>query len=157
MPFSVQVKLRQFLPFQIHTGTSAPESSVPATFSSPVALDLIAPGKTEKPGQPDDAHPQFPTASPVPVKSTAKAQAETSVPSGVPTNGSAPTAQSSTAAAPSTAATTPGKDLQGSSNCHLLRLFQTTAVWKNICRYIINISINILYQGTIIISICLSI
>ncbi|NXB83771.1 K319L protein, partial [Vidua chalybeata] len=92
---------------QIHTGTSAPESSVLATFSSPVALDLTAPGKTEKPGQPDDAHPQFPTASPVPVKSTAKAQAATSVPSGVPTNGSVPTAQSSTAAAPSTAATTP--------------------------------------------------
>ncbi|XP_041335075.1 dyslexia-associated protein KIAA0319-like protein homolog [Pyrgilauda ruficollis] len=92
---------------QIHTGTSAPESSVLATFSSPVALDLTAPGKTEKPGQPDDAHPQFPTASPVPVKSTAKAQAATSVPSGAPTNGSVPTAQSSTAAAPSTAATTP--------------------------------------------------
>ncbi|NXL70501.1 K319L protein, partial [Leptocoma aspasia] len=94
-------------PLQIHTGTSAPESSVLATFSSPVALDLTAPGKTEKPGQPDDAHPQFPTASPVPVKSTAKVQAATSVPSGVPTNGSVPTAQSSTAAAPSTAATTP--------------------------------------------------
>ncbi|NXT10322.1 K319L protein, partial [Prunella fulvescens] len=92
---------------QIHPGTSAPESSVLATFSSPVALDLTAPGKTEKPGQPDDAHPQFPTASPVPVKSTAKAQAATAVPSGVPTNGSVPTAQSSTAAAPSTAATTP--------------------------------------------------
>ncbi|NWR45139.1 K319L protein, partial [Regulus satrapa] len=95
---------------QIHTGTSAPESSVLATFSSSVALDLTAPGKTEKPGQADDAHPHpelFPTASPVPVKSTAKAQAATSVPSGVPTNGSVPTAQSSTAAAPSTAATTP--------------------------------------------------
>ncbi|XP_068028611.1 dyslexia-associated protein KIAA0319-like protein homolog [Anomalospiza imberbis] len=92
---------------QIHTGTSAPESSLLATFSSPVALDLTAPGKTEEPGQPDDAHPQFPTASPVPVKSTAKAQAATSVPSGVPTNSSVPTAQSSTAAAPSTAATTP--------------------------------------------------
>uniref|UniRef100_A0A8C3NIR4 Uncharacterized protein n=1 Tax=Geospiza parvula TaxID=87175 RepID=A0A8C3NIR4_GEOPR len=72
-------KVQQFLPFQIHTGTSAPESSVLATFSSPVALDLTAPGKTEQPGQPDDAHPQLPTASPVPVKSTAKAQAETSV------------------------------------------------------------------------------
>uniref|UniRef100_A0A8C3R0H9 KIAA0319 like n=1 Tax=Cyanoderma ruficeps TaxID=181631 RepID=A0A8C3R0H9_9PASS len=95
---------------QIHTGTSTPDSSVLATFSSPVALDLTAPGKTEKPGQPDDAHPHselFPTASPVPVKSTAKAQAATSVPSGIPTNGSVPTAQSSTAAAPSTAATTP--------------------------------------------------
>ncbi|NWZ71912.1 K319L protein, partial [Acrocephalus arundinaceus] len=97
-------------PLQIHTGTSTPESSVLATSSSPVALDLTAPGKTEKPGQPDDAHPHsevLPTASPVPVKSTAKAQAATSVPSGVPTNGSVPTAQSSTAAAPSTAATTP--------------------------------------------------
>ncbi|NXO62946.1 K319L protein, partial [Phainopepla nitens] len=95
---------------QIHTGTSAPAPSVLATFSSPVALDLTAPGKTEKPGQPADAHPPsevLPTASPVPVKSTAKAQAATSVPGGVPTNGSAPTAQSSTAAAPSTAATTP--------------------------------------------------
>ncbi|NWR02021.1 K319L protein, partial [Paradoxornis webbianus] len=95
---------------QIHAGTSTPESSVLATFSSPVALDLTAPGKTEKPGQPDGAHPHsevFPTASPVPVKSTAKAQAATSVPSVVPTNGSVPTAHSSTAAAPSTAATTP--------------------------------------------------
>ncbi|NXR74596.1 K319L protein, partial [Pycnonotus jocosus] len=95
---------------QIHAGTSTPESSVLATFSSPVALDLTAPGKTEKPGQPDDAHPHsevFPTASPVPVKSTAKVQAATSLPSGVPTNGSIPTAQSSTAAVPSTAATTP--------------------------------------------------
>ncbi|NXU60706.1 K319L protein, partial [Horornis vulcanius] len=95
---------------QIHAGTSTPESSVLATFSSPVALDLTAPGKTEKPGQPDDAHPhpeELPTASPVPVKSTAKVQAATSVPSGVPTNGSVPTALSSTAAAPSTAATTP--------------------------------------------------
>ncbi|NWU35959.1 K319L protein, partial [Hylia prasina] len=95
---------------QIHTGTSTPESSVLATSSSPVALDLAAPGKTEKPGQPDDARPHsevFPTASPVPVKSTAKAQAAASVPSGVPTNGSVPTAQSSPAAAPSTAATTP--------------------------------------------------
>ncbi|NXA72461.1 K319L protein, partial [Thryothorus ludovicianus] len=85
---------------QIHTGTSAPEPSVLATFSSPVALDLTAPGKTEKPGQPDGAHPPsevFPTASPVPVKSTAKAQAATSVPTGVPTNGSVPTGQSSTA------------------------------------------------------------
>ncbi|NXX34106.1 K319L protein, partial [Nicator chloris] len=95
---------------QMHAGTSTPESSVLATFSSPVALDMTAPGKTEKPGQPDDAHPPsevFPTASPVPVKSTAKAQAATSVPSGVPTNGSVPTTQSSTAAAPSTTATTP--------------------------------------------------
>ncbi|XP_063275240.1 dyslexia-associated protein KIAA0319-like protein homolog [Prinia subflava] len=88
---------------QIHAGTSTPESSVLATFSSPVALDLTAPGKTEKPGQAADAHPHsevFPTASPMPVKSTAKAQAATSVPSGVPTNGSVPTALS-------TAATTP--------------------------------------------------
>ncbi|XP_062364830.1 dyslexia-associated protein KIAA0319-like protein homolog isoform X1 [Cinclus cinclus] len=95
---------------QIHTGTSAPAPSVLATFSSPVALDLTAPGKTEKPGQPDDARPHsevFPTDSPMPVKSTAKAQAAISVPSGVPTNGSVPTAQSSAAAAPSTAATTP--------------------------------------------------
>ncbi|NXH96814.1 K319L protein, partial [Pachycephala philippinensis] len=96
---------------QIHTGTSAPDPSVLATFSSPVAQGLTAPGKTEKPGQPDDAHPHsskaLPTASPVPVKSTAKAQVATSVPSGVPTNGSVPTAQTNTAAAPSTAATTP--------------------------------------------------
>ncbi|NXR19438.1 K319L protein, partial [Cinclus mexicanus] len=95
---------------QIRTGTSAPAPPVLATFSSPVALDLTAPGKTEKPGQPDDARPHsevFPTDSPMPVKSTAKAQAAISVPSGVPTNGSVPTAQSSAAAAPSTAATTP--------------------------------------------------
>ncbi|NWW31882.1 K319L protein, partial [Panurus biarmicus] len=95
---------------QIHAGTSTPGSSMLATFSSPVAPDLTAPGNTEKPGQPDDAHPHsevFPTASPMPVKSTAKAQAVTSVPSGVPTNGSVPTAHSSTAAAPSTAATMP--------------------------------------------------
>ncbi|XP_068850569.1 dyslexia-associated protein KIAA0319-like protein homolog [Aphelocoma coerulescens] len=96
---------------QIHTGTSAPEASVLATFSSPVAQGLTAPGKTEKPGLPDDAHPHsskaLPTASPVPVKSTVKEQVATSVPSGVPTNGSVPTAQTSTAAAPSTAATTP--------------------------------------------------
>ncbi|NWV83855.1 K319L protein, partial [Dasyornis broadbenti] len=96
---------------QIHTGPSAPEPSVLATFSSPVAQGLTAPGKTEKPGQPDDARAHssevLPTASPVPVRSTAKAQAATPVPSGVPTNGSIPTAQSSTAAAPSTAATTP--------------------------------------------------
>ncbi|NXM78058.1 K319L protein, partial [Serilophus lunatus] len=98
---------------QIHTGTSAPEPSVLATFSSPVAQGLTAPGKTERPGQPSDALalPQpsevLPTVSPVPVKSTAKSQAATAVPSGVPTNGSAPTAQPSTAVSPSTAATTP--------------------------------------------------
>ncbi|KAM4757645.1 dyslexia-associated protein KIAA0319-like protein homolog isoform 1-T1 [Cyanocitta cristata] len=96
---------------QVHTGTSAPEASVLATFSSPVAQGLTAPGKTEKPGLPDDAHPHsskaLPTASPVLVKSTVKEQVATSVPSGVPTNGSVPTAQTSTAAAPSTAATTP--------------------------------------------------
>ncbi|NXH34961.1 K319L protein, partial [Myiagra hebetior] len=96
---------------QIHTGTSAPEASVLATFSSPVAQSLTASGKTEKPGQPDDAHPPsskaLPTASPMPVKSTARAQVATSVPSGVPTNGSVPTAQTNTAAAPSAAATTP--------------------------------------------------
>ncbi|NXT60012.1 K319L protein, partial [Chaetops frenatus] len=104
------VKLRQLFPLQIHTGTSAPEPSVLATFSSPMVQDLTAPGKTEKPGQPDDAHPHseaLPTASPMSVKSTAKAQVVISVPSGVPTNGSVPTTQSSTAAAPSTAATTP--------------------------------------------------
>ncbi|XP_033375442.1 dyslexia-associated protein KIAA0319-like protein homolog isoform X2 [Parus major] len=96
---------------QIHTETSAPEPSVLATFSSPVALDLTAPGKTEKPGQPDDVPPHsevFPTASPTPVKSIAKVPVATSVPSRVPTNGSVPTAQSSTATAPSTAATMPG-------------------------------------------------
>lgn len=99
-----------------------------------MAQGLTAPGKTEKPGQPDDAHPHsskaLPTASPVPVKSTAKTQVATSVPSGVPTNGSVPTAQTSTAAAPSTAATTPGEDTQGSSKCHLFRLFQATQCGK---------------------------
>ncbi|NWT80507.1 K319L protein, partial [Lanius ludovicianus] len=96
---------------QIRTGTSAPEASVLATFSSPVAQGLTSPGKTEKPGLPDDAHPHsskaLPTASPMPEKNTAKAQVATSVPSGVPTNGGVPTAQTNTAAAPSTAATTP--------------------------------------------------
>ncbi|NXU09646.1 K319L protein, partial [Pardalotus punctatus] len=96
---------------QIHAGTPAPEPSVLATFSSPVAQGLTAPGKTEKPGQPDDAHAHssevLPTASPVPVKSTAKAQAATPVPSGVPANGSVPATQSNAPAAPSTAATTP--------------------------------------------------
>ncbi|XP_027755820.1 dyslexia-associated protein KIAA0319-like protein homolog isoform X2 [Empidonax traillii] len=99
---------------QMPPGTSAPEPSALATFSSPVAQGLTSPGKTEKPGQPSDAalaQPQpseaQPTLSPVPVKSTARTQAATSVPSGVPTNGSVPTAQSSTAASPSAAATTP--------------------------------------------------
>ncbi|NXM28980.1 K319L protein, partial [Oxyruncus cristatus] len=99
---------------QIHPGTSTPEPSVLATFSSPVAQGLTSPGKTEKPGHAsDDAlaqpHPSeaLPTVNPMPVKSTAKTQAATSVPSGVPTNGSVPTAQSSTAVSPSTAATTP--------------------------------------------------
>ncbi|NWQ60758.1 K319L protein, partial [Neopipo cinnamomea] len=98
---------------QIHPGTSAPEPSVLATFSSPVAQGLTSPGKTEKPGQPGDAalgqpHPSqaLPTLSPV-LKSTAGAQAAAPVPSGVPTNGSVPTAQPGPAAAPSTAATTP--------------------------------------------------
>ncbi|NXG69215.1 K319L protein, partial [Baryphthengus martii] len=93
---------------QIHTGTSAPEPSVLTTFSSPVAT-----GRTEKPGQPDDAlvHPHssdaLPTVSLVPVKSTARTQTATSVPSGVPTNGSLSTTQTNTAASPSTTATTP--------------------------------------------------
>ncbi|NWX46548.1 K319L protein, partial [Steatornis caripensis] len=96
---------------QIHTGTSAPEPSALATFSSPVAQGLTAIGKTEKPGQPGGAlvHPHssdvFPTVSPVTGKSTTKMQAATSVPSGVPTNGSVSTVQTITAALPST--TTP--------------------------------------------------
>ncbi|NXV86859.1 K319L protein, partial [Calonectris borealis] len=98
---------------QIHTGTSASEPSVLATFSSPVAQGLTATGKTEKPGQPDDAsvHPDssdvLPTVSPMPGKSTTKMQTATSVPSGVPTNGSVSTIQTNTAASPSTTATTP--------------------------------------------------
>ncbi|NWV58624.1 K319L protein, partial [Malurus elegans] len=107
-PRDADIQVRQLFPLQIHAGTSAPEPSVLATSSSPVAQGLTAPGKTEKPG---DAHAHsfevLPSASPVPVKSTAKAQAATPVPSGIPTNGSVPTAQTSTAAAPSTAATTP--------------------------------------------------
>ncbi|NXT82977.1 K319L protein, partial [Zapornia atra] len=97
---------------QSHTGTSAPEPSVLATFSSPVAQGLTATGKTEKPGQPDDAlaHPHssdvLPTVSPVPGKSTTKMQTATSVPSGAPTNSSVSTIQT-TAASPSTTATTP--------------------------------------------------
>ncbi|NXL39319.1 K319L protein, partial [Glaucidium brasilianum] len=98
---------------QIHPGTSAPEPSVLATFSSPVAQGLTATGKTEKPGQPDDAlvHPHssdmLPTVDPVPVKSPMRMQTATSVPSGVPPNGSIPTIQSSPAVSPSTTATTP--------------------------------------------------
>ncbi|KFW95299.1 Dyslexia-associated protein KIAA0319-like [Phalacrocorax carbo] len=109
----VQVKLRQLFPLQIHTGTSAPEPSVLATFSSPVAQGLTAPGKTETLGQPDDAlvHPHsseaLRTVSPTPGKSTTKMQTPTSVPSGVPTNSSVSTVQTNTAASPSTTATTP--------------------------------------------------
>ncbi|NXG14804.1 K319L protein, partial [Grallaria varia] len=93
--------------------TSAPDPSVLTTFSSPVAQGLTSLGKTEKPGQPNDAlaHPHsseaLPTVSPVPVKSTAQTQAATSVPSAAPTNGSVPTAQTTTAVSPSTAATVP--------------------------------------------------
>ncbi|KGL88460.1 Dyslexia-associated protein KIAA0319-like [Charadrius vociferus] len=98
---------------QIHTGTSAPEPSVLATFSSPVPQGLTATGKTEKPGQPGDAlvHPYssdvLPTVSAMPGKSTTKMQTATSVPSGVPTNGSVSTIQTNTAVSPSTTATTP--------------------------------------------------
>ncbi|XP_009870301.1 PREDICTED: dyslexia-associated protein KIAA0319-like protein homolog [Apaloderma vittatum] len=98
---------------QTHAGTAAPEPSALTTFSSPAAQGCPATGKTEKPGQAGDAlvHPHssdaVPTASPAPAKSTAKAQAATSVPSGIPTNGTAPTAPASTAASPTAAATTP--------------------------------------------------
>ncbi|KFQ63029.1 Dyslexia-associated protein KIAA0319-like [Pelecanus crispus] len=110
---SPSVKIRQLFPLQIHTGTSAPEPSMLATFSSPVAQGLTATGKTEKPGQPDDAlvHPHssevLPTVSPALGKSTTKMQTATSVPSGVPTNGSVSTIQTNTAASPSTTAATP--------------------------------------------------
>ncbi|NXY86509.1 K319L protein, partial [Alcedo cyanopectus] len=93
---------------QIHTGTSAPEPSVLTTISSPVAT-----GKTEKPGQAADALVQppssdaLPTASPVPVRSTAKAQTAAPLPSGVPANSSITTVQTSTATSASTPATTP--------------------------------------------------
>ncbi|XP_068273897.1 dyslexia-associated protein KIAA0319-like protein homolog isoform X2 [Nyctibius grandis] len=97
---------------QIHAGTSVPEPSVLATFSSPVAQGLAAAGKTEKPGQPEETlvHPHsdvLPTASPVPGRSTAKMQTATSAPSGVPPNNSVPTVQTNAAASPSTTATTP--------------------------------------------------
>ncbi|XP_032853087.2 dyslexia-associated protein KIAA0319-like protein homolog isoform X1 [Tyto alba] len=91
---------------QIHTGTSAPEPAVLATFSGPVTQGLTATGKTEKPGQPDGAlvHPHssdvLPTVGPVPAKSTAKMQTATSVPSGAPTNGSVSTIQTNTATPP---------------------------------------------------------
>ncbi|NXG38819.1 K319L protein, partial [Dromaius novaehollandiae] len=97
----------------VHTGTSAPEPSVLATFSSPVVLGLTATGKTEKPRQPDDAfvHPHssdmLPTVSAVQEKTTAKMQIATSVPSGVPTNGSVATTQTNPAVSPSTTAPTP--------------------------------------------------
>ncbi|KAK2518577.1 Kiaa0319l [Columba guinea] len=97
----------------ISTGTPAPDPSVLAVFSSPVAQGLAATGETEKPGQPEDAllHPHasdvLPTVSPVPGKSTPKLQTATSVPSGVPTNGSVSTTQTSAAVSPSATATTP--------------------------------------------------
>ncbi|NXX46078.1 K319L protein, partial [Tricholaema leucomelas] len=93
---------------QSHTGAPAAEPSVLATLSSPAAT-----GRTEKPGQADDAlgHPHssdvLSTLSPLPAKSTAKVQAATSVPSGIPTNGSVSTTQPGTAVSPSTTATTP--------------------------------------------------
>ncbi|NWS73775.1 K319L protein, partial [Crotophaga sulcirostris] len=102
---------------QIHTGTSPPETSVFATFSSPVAQGLAATGKTEDPGQPDDAlvHPPssdvLPTVSPVPGKNTTKMQTATSVPSRVPANGNVSTTQPSTAASPSTTAAPVMKEL----------------------------------------------
>ncbi|XP_072211354.1 dyslexia-associated protein KIAA0319-like protein homolog [Excalfactoria chinensis] len=98
---------------QIHAGTSAPESPVLATLSSPVALSLTAAGKTEKPELLDDAFVQthssdtLPTISPVQGKSTTKMQAATSMPSGVPTNSSVSPVQTNTAVSPSTTATTP--------------------------------------------------
>ncbi|XP_015738715.1 dyslexia-associated protein KIAA0319-like protein homolog [Coturnix japonica] len=98
---------------QIHAGTSAPESPVLATLSSPVALSLTAAGKTEKPELLDDAVVQthssdtLPTISPVQGKSTTKMQAATSMPSGVPTNSSVSPVQTNTAVSPSTTATTP--------------------------------------------------
>ncbi|NXX95589.1 K319L protein, partial [Centropus bengalensis] len=102
---------------QIYPGTSAPEPSVLATFSSPVAHGLAATGKTEGPGQPDDAlvHPPssdvLPTISPVLRKNITKVQTATSVPSGVPTNGSVSTIQTSTTASPRTIATPVMKEL----------------------------------------------
>uniref|UniRef100_A0A8B9PQA3 KIAA0319 like n=1 Tax=Apteryx owenii TaxID=8824 RepID=A0A8B9PQA3_APTOW len=98
---------------QVLTGTSAPEPSALATFSSPVVLGLTAIGKTEKPRQPDDAfvHPHssdmLPTVSAVQGRTTMKMQIATSVPSGVPTNGSVPTIHTDTAVSPSTTAPTP--------------------------------------------------
>ncbi|KFP32482.1 Dyslexia-associated protein KIAA0319-like [Colius striatus] len=113
LTLSAQVKLRQLFSLQILPGTSAPEPSLLTTFSNPVAQGLTATGKTEKPGQPDDAlvHPHssgvLPTVSPMLVKSTMKMQTTTSVPSGVPPNGSVSTPQTNTAVSLSTAATTP--------------------------------------------------
>ncbi|NXT22272.1 K319L protein, partial [Syrrhaptes paradoxus] len=98
---------------QVHPGTSAPEPSATAPFSSSVAQGLTATGKTEKPGQPDDASVRphssdvLPTVSPVPMKTTTKMQTATSVPSGVPTNGSVSATQPSPAASPSTTAAAP--------------------------------------------------
>lgn len=97
-----------------------------ATFSSPAAQGLIAPGKAEKSGQPDDALVHFhssnvlPTIGPVPAKSTAKMQTVTSVPSGAPTNGNASTGQSHATAPPSTTTTVPGENRQRSTTCHLV-------------------------------------
>uniref|UniRef100_A0A672UD66 KIAA0319 like n=1 Tax=Strigops habroptila TaxID=2489341 RepID=A0A672UD66_STRHB len=126
IPVQRKKRLRRSFQKQSLAGTSAPEPSVLATFSSPIAQGLTATGKTEKSGQPDDAlvHPHssdvLPTVSPVPVKSTANVQAATSVPSGVPTNGSVPTTQTTSAVSPSTTATTPGENVSTQ---------QTSAVW----------------------------
>ncbi|XP_009945147.1 PREDICTED: dyslexia-associated protein KIAA0319-like protein homolog [Leptosomus discolor] len=98
---------------QIHRATSAPEPSVLATFSNPVAEGLTATGKSKKPGQPGDAsvHPHssdvLPTVSPVLAKGPAKMQTATSVPSGVLTNGSVSTIRTDAAASPSTTAAAP--------------------------------------------------
>uniref|UniRef100_A0A8C3JF76 KIAA0319 like n=1 Tax=Calidris pygmaea TaxID=425635 RepID=A0A8C3JF76_9CHAR len=85
---------------------TAASPSMLATFSSASAQGLTATGKTEKPGQTDDAslHPHssdaLPTVSPVPGKSTTKTPTATSVPSGVPTNDSVSTVQTNTAESP---------------------------------------------------------
>ncbi|NXG42043.1 K319L protein, partial [Psilopogon haemacephalus] len=93
---------------QSQTGTPASEPSMLATLSSPAAT-----GRPEKAGQADGALSQphspdvLPTASPQLVKSTAKVQAATSVPSEIPTNGSVSTTQPGTALSPSTTAPAP--------------------------------------------------
>uniref|UniRef100_A0A7M4FLU7 KIAA0319 like n=1 Tax=Crocodylus porosus TaxID=8502 RepID=A0A7M4FLU7_CROPO len=98
----------------VHAGTSTLEPSVLATFSSPIALGLMATGKAEKPEQPSgtSVHPHslekmLPTSSPPQGKTDVKMQGVTSVPTVVSTNYSFTTVRPSPTTSLSTAAPKP--------------------------------------------------